>query len=592
MRVVQFDRNMHAPDTGLVSLLNDAPDDFGGEELDLEPEVNSDAEGEEGEGEGKGKGGSADAPAAGEAAEAGAEGDKPAGAGDEAAAADGEKKTEGEGTEPAAEGDAAAASKDGEAAAKGEPAKAAEEEDEEDDEEFDEAFEHIFDMSKWISIGGIIMFDLFHLPDEPLGAKKFDLRTLVDNQDDPTRLTYPLPGAPRIPIPDKEGETMDAVAGMAPWESVELDVPLFDGVAIGESAEGPMKPTMGWWDATRKAWRADGFSNVEYNRETNMLKFATSNVAPITILQKRIQHLPLHDWELQPTARGIVSLFLNGNKHTTTLEFNGDGHVRITEPKLPELVTIIDKWHEPHTFVQTMIRKGYNVFPALERITPEGVEQAKFLDMALYVDQGSNQMAAGDAPQRVEKIVGAEQRIYKQMSLLCNAFCFRESYWNQSTAGDDFMVRLVEFEEDGTEKDDARWMTVYCNGVQKAYESAAEEYDAAFSDKPADREIKEYNTLYHAAKATVSPETAEKVFPITAAQSYCITRILKAIRPLHYSTALGAKAFRESERKRVAKEAEEAEKQRIAKEEADAAAAVAAEAEAAAKEKEAKQQKK
>jgi len=200
------------------------------------------------------------------------------------------------------------------------------------------------------------------------------------------------------------------------------------------------------------------------------------------------------------------------------------------------------------------------------------------------VDQGSNQMAAGDAPQRVEKIVGAEQRIYKQMSLLCNAFCFRESYWNQSTAGDDFMVRLVEFEEDGTEKDDARWMTVYCNGVQKAYESAAEEYDAAFSDKPADREIKEYNTLYHAAKATVSPETAEKVFPITAAQSYCITRILKAIRPLHYSTALGAKAFRESERKRVAKEAEEAEKQRIAKEEADAAAAVAAEAEAAEKE--------
>lgn len=109
-------------------------------------------------------------------------------------------------------------------------------------------------------------------------------------------------------------------------------------------------------------------------------------------------------------------------------------------------------------------------------------------------------------------------------------------------------------------QDNAIWRSFYCNGAQKAYEAEAHEYDEEFTDAPSkDTEVKEYNTLYHAARATLAADVKEKLFPITASQSYCITRILKSIRPLHYSTALGAKAFRESERKRVQKEKEEAE---------------------------------
>lgn len=344
----------------------------------------------------------------------------------DAAAVEGAEKKDGDAVAPGAGGEAAAVGKEGEPPADGEAAAPTEpvaspvpEQQEEVEHEFDEAFEHIFDLSKWISIGGVILFDLFHLADGPLGAKKWEMRTLEDDQINPSALTYPLPGAPRIPVPDKEGETMDAQAGMHPWEALELDMPLFDGVCIGESPEGPMQPTLAWWDTSRNAWRADGFSKVELDRENNILKFATNNVAPITILQKRIQHLPLHDWELQPTAPGIVSMFLNGNKHTTTFEFNGDGMIRLTEPKLPELKSFLEKWFQPQDFIERMIRAGYNVFPALDKITSEGVEAAKFLDMALYVDQGSNQMANGDdvtKGQRQVKDANAESRIYKQMS--------------------------------------------------------------------------------------------------------------------------------------------------------------------------------
>jgi hypothetical protein len=73
----------------------------------------------------------------------------------------------------------------------------------------------------------------------------------------------------------------------------------------------------------------------------------------------------VHDWEIQQASGdpSQVALALVGNKHTTMVNFNSDGNIQMTEPKLPELAGILGRWYPPEVFIQVALRAGYNFFP-------------------------------------------------------------------------------------------------------------------------------------------------------------------------------------------------------------------------------------
>jgi hypothetical protein len=49
----------------------------------------------------------------------------------------------------------------------------------------------------------------------------------------------------------------------------------------------PAKPSLAWWDASRRGWFTDGFADVSLDRQTNLLRFSTKRLAPVAVIQKR-----------------------------------------------------------------------------------------------------------------------------------------------------------------------------------------------------------------------------------------------------------------------------------------------------------------
>jgi len=297
------------------------------------------------------------------------------------------------------------------------------------------------------------------------------------------------------------------------------------------------------------------------------------------------------------------------------------------EPKLPELAGVLGEWFEPRQFIQLLVRRGYNCFPALQQrdedgevMNPPSVNKASYTPLveeevdpeiaaALVAAQESGDeelikkaeedAAAAAAAKREEaekakepvvKDYETEVQVYKQISLLCNAFCFRESVWNHKLPGQDFCLRVIEQDANGVELDGAEWRVMYVSGSKEAYEIQSNEYDEDFSPEPTENlAVKMHSTLYHAVVAGGTEGGQARVNDISAAMSATLLKVLCAVRPLQNSSALGSKAFQESERKRVAEEkaaaeaaaeaariaAEEAEAERLAAEEAAAAEAAA-----------------
>lgn len=346
-------------------------------------------------------------------------------------------------------------------------------------------------LDKFMPVGSVLLLDLFELVEGPINARKWKMRVLSEHVEAPVRAHYPLADAPRIPVPDKEGETMEARAGVAPWDVIDVQVFNFEGIVTdGVLDNDKAVPILAWWDSSRKAWFSDGFDDITLNRATNLLTFSTKRLAPVTILQKRSRFTAVHDWEVQQSDLdpNLVTLSLVGNKHTTMLNFNNDGMVSIVEPKLPELAGVLGEWFEPRQFIQLLVRRGYNCFPALQQrdedgevMNPPSVNKASYTPLveeevdpeiaaALVAAQESGDeelikkaeedAAAAAAAKREEaekakepvvKDYETEVQVYKQISLLCNAFCFRESVWNHKLPGQDFCLRVIEQDANGVE---------------------------------------------------------------------------------------------------------------------------------------------
>ena len=146
---------------------------------------------------------------------------------------------------------------------------------------------------------------------------------------------------------------------------------------------------------------------------------------------------------------------------------------------------------------------------------------------------------------------------------------------NAAPLGDDF-----------DPQDGAEWRVMYVSGSKEAYEIQSNEYDDDFSPEPTENmAVKMHSTLYHAVLAGGTDDGRNRTKQMAPAMSATLLKVLCAVRPLHTSSALGSKAFQESERKRVAEEKAAAEAAaeaaRIAAEEAEAARLAAEEAAAA-----------
>ena len=97
-----------------------------------------------------------------------------------------------------------------------------------------------------------------------------------------TRLSYPLPGAPRVVLPGSD-EAVDPVAGVGPWPALPIQVPLWEDVVLHEQDT----PVLGWWDSERGVWSTTGFSNVSISHSA-ILQFETTHFAPTAIFEVQL----------------------------------------------------------------------------------------------------------------------------------------------------------------------------------------------------------------------------------------------------------------------------------------------------------------
>lgn len=479
-----------------------------------------------------------------------------------------------------------------------------------DEEENDEDDITLVDMIENETLGGVIIVDLVEQNDGPTLVRKWSFRNVTASTT-VNRLTYPLAHAPKIQymeedengkwstVAGREDETMEAVAGCPPW----------DPIAIGCYLSAPTMlkydtPELAWWDANDKVWRNDGFSKVSFDKDTSFLRFETIHLAPITLIQSRTAFSTLHDWELKPApSEGGVLITIRGDTTVTELEARGH-YVRMLKPELPCLADLSSGTRTACELIDEMVKRGFNIFPALERpgqaaeeaaaaaeaAAAEAAAKAAAAKAAAMVstaedDETSPQDAAatdtnlpdadldsGSASDKCSKSNVYETRLYKQMSQLAHAFYIRESVWNQVRKEDEFVLRVALAPDTGKPPVRSSWNLFFANGQKSAYQLLCDESSPAFSDDFAEG-VDMYGTIYHAMCAGAPPEAKRKVEIAPPAQSYSLLRLLCALRPLEFSTALGAKAFQEKELKRLAKEKGEAEAlveaERVAKEKAE-----------------------
>ncbi|XP_070551634.1 dynein axonemal intermediate chain 7-like isoform X2 [Ptychodera flava] len=299
-------------------------------------------------------------------------------------------------------------------------------EEEEEEEEIEED-EDVVDLRQYQPLGGVIYFDLLHLPPQPKNAKGWLMTQ--DVCDELKRMPYPgndnklgqtLSGT--LPM----GQTLDpkAIASAAAAAEALGAPPVGLNFTLPENVLFSEEPQMAYWSPEGKHWRLDGFADMKYDEDGRTVSVKTINFGALTCTQDKHINMPFQSWELRPKQANNALLTIIAALVEIEIEIK-EGLCCFRQPEdsetKPELENIKDKWVTPKELIQLLYSAGVNVFPT--------TESKKYVSIS-------------------EKEDLTEEGVYQQMALTASHFAFSWSKWNAESGTEKIVVQGTELLQD------------------------------------------------------------------------------------------------------------------------------------------------
>ena len=195
-----------------------------------------------------------------------------------------------------------------------------------------------------VPVGGVLHMDMLEVPPSARQVKGWMMRQVTELSTDVGRMLYP-PGA-----------TDASASSNAPPLRVKCVVP--------KSVVVPSDLRMGWWDKTSCKWVEDGVSDANFEEESRLLNFHTTQLCSIAIIQPRHLDLPISSWWIRPTSQNRAIFSLTGSRFTLEIAIDG-GKCELCGPSMPEFNHLIGvSFSGPGRLLEALKECGVNLCPS------------------------------------------------------------------------------------------------------------------------------------------------------------------------------------------------------------------------------------
>ncbi|XP_073336496.1 dynein axonemal intermediate chain 7 [Pagrus major] len=340
------------------------------------------------------------------------------------------------------------------------------------------------DLMQYTPLGGVLYFDVFHLPPQAHQVRGWEIRQLLDEG----LQVFPYP-MEKSHLDDNEGLT---------WPPVGITVTLPNSVVFLEA------PQVARWDAAGKQWRMDGMNDVSYEEAEAKISFKMDSFQPVVLMQETYANFPFQCWELRPLGQDSALFTVNGALIKLSVTIQGNQCMLQSEQERG-LSHLIGKWMSGPALQRAMLNAGINIF------------------VNEYTDKYVS--ACGKDPL-------TEHAAYEQMALFASACAFSWSKWNAKCGAEHLVLQVCEHLSPAPVPKSS-W-SLYLLGAQRSQKLEITERSEAFSpDHYPGSDF--HSTFIHVLQDNMSADGLAR----TRESSYLfidtVQSLLCSTRPLMYS---------------------------------------------------------
>ncbi|XP_030295375.1 dynein axonemal intermediate chain 7 isoform X2 [Sparus aurata] len=289
----------------------------------------------------------------------------------------------------------------------------------------------VVDLMQYTPLGGVLYYDVFHLPPQAHQVCGWEIRQLLDE------------GLQVFPYPMEKSHLDDSDGPSCPPVGVTVTLP--DSVVFLEA------PQVARWDAAGKQWRTDGINDVSYEEAEAKISFTMDSFQPVVLMQETYANFPFQSWELRPLGQDSALFTVDGALIKLSVTVQGNQCMLQSEQERG-LSHLTGKWMSRPALQRAMLNAGINIF------------------VNEYTDKYVS--ACGKDPL-------TEHAAYEQMALFASALAFSWSKWNAKCGAQHLVLQVCEHLSPAPVPK-SEW-SLYLLGAQRSQKLEITERSEAFS---------------------------------------------------------------------------------------------------------------
>ncbi|XP_044042078.1 dynein axonemal intermediate chain 7 isoform X2 [Siniperca chuatsi] len=342
----------------------------------------------------------------------------------------------------------------------------------------------VVDLMQYTPLGGVLYYDVFHLPPQAHQVNGWEIRQLLDK------------GLQVFPYPMEKSNLDDDKPLTCPPVGVSVTLP--DSVVFLET------PQVARWDAAGKRWRMDGIIDVSYEEAEAKISFKMDSFQAFVLMQETYANLPFQSWELRPLGQDSALFTINGALIDLSITIQGN-QVMLQSDQERGPSHLIGKWMSGPSLQRAMLNAGINIF------------------VNEYTDKYVSTW--GKDPL-------TEHAAYEQMALFASACAFSWSKWNAKCGAEHLVMQVCEHH--GPAPVPKGSWSLYLLGAQRSQKLEITEKSEAFSpDHYPGSEF--HSTFIHMLQDNMSTDGITRTRESNYLFVDTVQSLLCATRPLMYS---------------------------------------------------------
>uniref|UniRef100_A0A8C4I662 Dynein axonemal intermediate chain 7 n=1 Tax=Dicentrarchus labrax TaxID=13489 RepID=A0A8C4I662_DICLA len=342
----------------------------------------------------------------------------------------------------------------------------------------------VVDLMQYTPLGGVLFYDVFHLPPQAHQANGWEIRQLLDK------------GLQVFPYPVEKSKVDDNESLTCPPVGVSVTLP--DSVVFLET------PQVARWDAAGKQWRMDGITDISYEEAEAKISFKMDSFQAFVLMQETYANLPFQSWELRPLGQDSALFTVNGALIDLSITIQGNQCMLQSEQERG-LAHLIGKWMSGPALQRAMLSAGINIF--VNEYTDK------------YVSTCSKDPLT-------------EHAAYEQMALFASACAFSWSKWNAKCGAEHLVMQVCEHH--GPAPVPKGSWSLYLLGAQRSQKLEITEKSEVFSpDHYPGSEF--HSTFIHMLQDNMSTDGIATTRESNYLFVDTVQSLLCATRPLMYS---------------------------------------------------------